>query len=189
VGIGITSPTRKLAVAGTWTNTGDYIMDSDSPVIQWTSGTLRFVTGGVNRVLIDSSGRVTTPYQPAFRAAITTTVLYTTTASDILFNSVSFNTGSYYNSGTGAFTAPVAGVYSFYIRAFIEVAGRATVDVRVNGTSVASSYGPTEQGDNCSTMVVVSLSAGDTVSCRLRQGTIYGGGGVDTSMFMGYLIG
>ena len=61
VGIGITSPTRKLAVSGTWTNTGDYLMDSGSPQLAWTSGDLRFKTGGLSGtevVRIDSSGNV-----------------------------------------------------------------------------------------------------------------------------------
>jgi len=48
VGIGITSPTRKLAVSGTWTNTGDYLMDSGSPQLAWTSGDLRLKTGGLS---------------------------------------------------------------------------------------------------------------------------------------------
>jgi hypothetical protein len=48
VGIGITSPTRKLAVSGTWTNTGDYLMDSGSPQLAWTSGDLRFKYAGLS---------------------------------------------------------------------------------------------------------------------------------------------
>jgi len=61
VGIGITSPTRKLAVSGTWTNTGDYLMDSSDPQLAWTSGTLRFKYGGLSgteAMRIDSSGNV-----------------------------------------------------------------------------------------------------------------------------------
>ena len=61
VGIGITSPTRKLAVSGTWTNTGDYLMDSGDPQLAWTSGTLRFKYGGLSgteAMRIDSSGNV-----------------------------------------------------------------------------------------------------------------------------------
>jgi len=61
VGIGITSPTRKLAVSGTWTNTGDYLMDSDSPQLAWTSGDLRFKYAGLSgteAMRINSSGNL-----------------------------------------------------------------------------------------------------------------------------------
>jgi hypothetical protein len=61
VGIGTTTPTRALTVVGTWTNTGDYLMDSGSPQLAWTSGDLRFKTGGLSGtevVRIDSSGTV-----------------------------------------------------------------------------------------------------------------------------------
>jgi hypothetical protein len=146
-------------------------------------------TNNTERMRIDSVGRVTTPFQPAFRAALTNTANYATTGSDIPFNSVAFNIGSHYNSGTGAFTAPVAGVYVFFVRTFLEFSGRCTTDIRVNGTAVISTYGPIEQGANSSTMAVFNLSANDTVSCRLRQGTIYGGGFLDGAQFMGYLLG
>jgi hypothetical protein len=61
VGIGISSPTRKLAVDGTWTNTGDYLMDSGSPQLAWSSGDLRFKYGGLGgteAARIDSSGNL-----------------------------------------------------------------------------------------------------------------------------------
>jgi hypothetical protein len=63
VGIGTSSPTRKLDVAGTWSNTGDYLMNSASPQLAWASGDLRFYSGGLagtgtERMRIDSSGNV-----------------------------------------------------------------------------------------------------------------------------------
>jgi hypothetical protein len=59
VGIGTTTPTRALHVVGTWMNTGDYLMDSGSPQLAWTSGDLRFKYGGLagtEAARIDSSG-------------------------------------------------------------------------------------------------------------------------------------
>jgi len=61
VGIGTTTPTRALSVVGTWTNTGDYLMDSGSPQFAWTSGDLRFKYGGLSgteAARIDSSGNL-----------------------------------------------------------------------------------------------------------------------------------
>jgi hypothetical protein len=60
VGIGTATPTRKLHVVGTWTNTGDYLMDSGDPQLAWTSGALRLKYGGLGgteAMRIDSSGR------------------------------------------------------------------------------------------------------------------------------------
>lgn len=142
-----------------------------------------------NSFVMDASGRITMPNQPAFRAELTTTTLYTNTTSDIAYNSTFFNTGNHYSTTTGLFTAPVAGRYAFFIRGFAEVAGRICIDLRVNGTPTTSTYGAQEQGDLSSTMAVVNLAANDTVAARLRSGTMYGGGGYDTAQFMGYLIG
>ena len=61
VGIGTTTPTRALTVVGTWTNTGDYLMDSGSPQFAWSSGDLRFKYGGLGgteAARIDSSGNL-----------------------------------------------------------------------------------------------------------------------------------
>ena len=61
VGIGTTTPTRALSVVGTWTNTGDYLMDSGSPQFAWSSGDLRFKYGGLGgteAMRIDSSGNL-----------------------------------------------------------------------------------------------------------------------------------
>ena len=67
---------------------------------------------------IDSSGIVTTPYQPAFkvawnsRSATGSGRLLSTNASDTLATGRDeFNTGSHFDTATGKFTAPVAGTY------------------------------------------------------------------------------
>jgi hypothetical protein len=71
VGIGTSSPTRALHVVGTWTNTGDYLMDSGSPQLAWSSGDLRFKYAGLSgteAMRIDSSGNLlvgTTTNSPA----------------------------------------------------------------------------------------------------------------------------
>ena len=73
-------------------------------------------TNDTPQLTIDTSGRVTVPNQPGFRAGRTGN--YTPGSGvDIVFNTTSaggmFNDGGHYSTSTGRFTAPVAGKYFF----------------------------------------------------------------------------
>ena len=76
-------------------------------------------TGVVERMRIDSSGRVTMPYQPVFAASGSTTQSWSGSANyqtlQLNLQYVSNNSrGSGYNTSTYRFTAPVAGMYMFF---------------------------------------------------------------------------
>ena len=77
-----------------------------------TSSTLSAVSGNFS---IDSSGRVTTPYQPMVYASKTTgnwANYYNGGAgTTFVFDTAPVNVGSSYNTSTGIFTCPVAGYY------------------------------------------------------------------------------
>ena len=75
-----------------------------SATIQHTNGTVA--------ATIDSSGRLLRPQVPAFHA-FNGALSGGATESIIQFTTTGVNNGSYYNTGTYRFTAPVAGDYFF----------------------------------------------------------------------------
>jgi hypothetical protein len=121
--------------------------------------------GGTERMRIDSSGRITTPYQPAFSAYRGSLTLATQTWTTIVYDNCTINRGSCYSTSTGRFTAPVAGYY--YFEAIGEGGGGAFHTLMsVNGGT------PAGQGDGAQNWTssnvsrqafVLSLAAGDYV--------------------------
>lgn len=78
---------------------------------------LAFFSGSTERMRIDSAGRVTKPYQPAFvvNASGSNTTLPSNDAIVVL-NSEVLDVGNDFNTSTYRFTAPVRGVYVFSYR-------------------------------------------------------------------------
>ena len=66
---------------------------------------------GVVYVNVDSSGRVTTPYQPRAHITKTTGNTLTTSASKISFDAATYDIGSNYSDANDRYTAPVTGYY------------------------------------------------------------------------------
>jgi len=74
--------------------------------------TTPFSGSSTERLRIDSSGRVTMPYQPMVSA--TRTINFGTLGGNTLlipYNSATVNVGNHYNTSTGLFTCPVSGKY------------------------------------------------------------------------------
>jgi len=172
------------------------------------SGRLDFVKpGSGSQMTIDSSGRVTMPYQSGFMAGIASTSDATISQNSLVpFNTVTstnaFNTGTNFNTSTNLFTAPVSGRYVFSFTLYFTNSGGSTGNmsaaIRVNGSFISftsgDAYGflsatPNSTGGviTSSTSVVLNLSANDTVGVAAKGASIriYPG----NCFFSGYLLG
>lgn len=116
---------------------------------------------------ISITGRIQASNQPAFHA---TSSNAPTTGTQWVFNAVTFNQGSNYNSSTGNFTAPVAGVYYFYVFG-LNAYGDASdtrISLRKNGVVYSGDrFIMTKSVSKWETIYgvsVMNLSAGDYVS-------------------------
>jgi hypothetical protein len=156
--------------------------------------------GGNTAIYADQSGRVTTPYQPAFMArnGAPLTINNSGTNFVIPYDTVITNIGSYYNGSTYRFTAPVTGFYFF--SADIQFTGTLNdygylfIRFHVNGNDIGQEkMMPRPSGGSYATMniaVGLYLSANDYVEAIVRQS---GGTTVtvraDQRSFSGFLVG
>lgn len=214
VGIGTSSPTGLLTLDG---NGDAYIAITHSSamaggmavqnrssggegVIAYNSSPggerWEFFINSSEKMRIDSAGRVTKPYQPAFYGAYTGVNVGWASNQTFGWNVVHMNVGNHFNGATGLFTAPVTGVYSFNYSAWAE-SGPTQVCFKVNGADFRPAGADTQGIANITsadgqrtggTTIVIPLAAGDYVHVGMRTGfadTIYMG----HSHFSGYLIG
>jgi hypothetical protein len=149
-------------------------------------------TANTERMRIDSSGRVTMPYQPSFSVSKTGGAVGPGTF--VVWNHVEHNIGSHYNSSNGAFTAPVSGVYavslnvmdestSTHINKQLNIYRNSYIYQRVYGTNDAGgSHGRWTWSGN------IYMSANDTLQILVNDMTIYGNQREYTN-FSGFLIG
>tara|TARA_R100000654_G_C2642043_1_gene121841 strand:- start:270 stop:773 length:504 start_codon:yes stop_codon:yes gene_type:complete len=156
-------------------------------------------TNDTTAMTVDTAGRILQPTRPIFYATADSSVSMTTSyAETTAFSNALVNVGSHYNTSTGRFTAPIAGVYNFAVASI----GNATATVYrfrlyKNGSSLnnheyrlqteGGSYGT--NGEFC---VVTSLSASDYVSIFVMSddGTdAYADSNFRYTYFRGHLMG
>lgn len=115
----------------------------------YSGGNLYFQTVSTTRMTIDSSGRVSTPSQPAFFAYCPTIGDYTEgNLVDLPFNTTAFNIGTaggHFNTANYRFTAPVAGVYHFSYNLFNN-GGSGRVSFKLNGSSYYNTQNQSTSG-------------------------------------------
>ena len=99
---------------------------------------------------------------------------------------VEFNDGGGYNSGSGSFTAPIAGIYTFCVYYRADGAGSARVLNLVKNGIVYEVIGPDiTSGTELTKWVTMKLDLGNVVSLTINTGTsTYSG----TGSFIGYKV-
>jgi hypothetical protein len=168
------------------------IIESRSDSITWTE-----------RVRIDSSGRVTMPYQPGFKISVgnrTATgsgrILSTDAGDTFSSNRDCFNTGNHFTTSNGRFTAPVAGRYMFIFSFMRNVANGSDINVRFQKNTASGEsqtmYGRIFAGAYTSNyqqsigVTITQLSVNDYVNLFIGANTsIYD----DDTFFAGHLLG
>ena len=151
-------------------------------------------TGGTDAMAIDSTGRVTTPARPSFRAKPSSTGTIAVN-NDLVFADVTttsfgcHNVGGHYNTSTGIFTCPVDGLYFFQFNVYQENTTDTEVDLFVNSNGVANGrfFATGDSYGTCNVSNSLLLSANDQVKGRVVVGTAYVNASV--SSFSGFLIG
>ena len=219
VGIGTASPASTLTVAHASgsdgrgirlvnsSNNQTYETRIGTEGIENTSYSIRDMTADVVRFSIDSSGRVTTPSQPAFHA-------YGTGGSWVVFSNGSWtklvlnatpplNIGSHYDSTNSKFVAPVAGVYHFYYKIYGRVQSGAAANTywqsrfQKNNNAIAGygslimAYLYNGSADETATYsMTISLAASDEITVHaISTGSYNGEYYPPACEFGGHLVG
>lgn len=152
---------------------------------------LVFTTNNQERVRVDASGRVTIPNQPAFTAYKDNGGVYGTVGT-VVFNNVVLNRGNHYNSSTGKFTAPVAGVYAFGFYAHTETvnANARVITFRKNNSGVSIIYVlPNNSREQVGKCFFIQMAAGDTMELYNDLTESWWAGDQSGMMFTGQLVG
>ena len=143
-----------------------------------------------NVIQADDSGRVTLPYQPAFRAVSAASGDFTTISGGVIpFASAPVNAGGHFNTSNSRFTCPVSGTYIFCFVGFNNGSSGERITFVVNNTSKfgqGSRMGATNDWDQTA---IATLSAGDYVEVK----STYGGATVylapEHTEFSGWFLG
>ena len=140
---------------------------------------------------IDKYGRRTLQYQPAFKCKLSSATGANFTGI-LVFNSVSYNIGSHYNSSNGRFTAPVDGRYLFCWYTNMERAGgngSFYADWMINGNLQGNRMYSHHSGawELIGGTIIFDLNANDYVQIKAITSGNWDGGSYGS--YSGYMLG
>ena len=166
-------------------------------------GTIQDHANGNNALVIDSSGRVTQPAKPAFRAEKrASNQTYSGGQPKITFEHETFDIGGNYDTSNSRFVAPVSGVY-FFQSILRFVADNQTLDygklmLFINGSinsdlfqfNVRADY---MQNSHVNGSCLVQLNANDYAEIMVEMSgsnpVIHAHSGGARTYFTGFLVG
>ncbi|XP_041650399.1 complement C1q-like protein 4 [Cheilinus undulatus] len=108
----------------------------------------------------------------------------------LIYKTVKTNIGNAYNSATGIFTAPVAGVYYFTFFCNANRGQKLLLELHKNSEKIISVIelnSDTDSDDNGGNAVFLQLQQGDQVYVRMMENTHVYGGDYHTT-FSGFLV-
>ena len=218
VGIGTSSPSAPLQVAGT-TNGLQSVFGLDSSGLkistfqktgndagvildaqESSNGTLTFATTGSERMRIDSSGAVTKPSQPAFLVTLASkqSNVAVNSAVTVDFDTEIFDQNADFNLGANTFTAPVTGRYQLNLSLYTnEIDSAADYYMAVIKTSNREYQNVIDPGVlasdpvywNQGVSVLADMDANDIAYAFIQQGNGNQQTDVATpTLFSGYLV-
>ena len=182
-------------VSGSTTTTSLYGNADEGWTTLLSGGSLNFrvnnASSGFNPMGIDTSGRVTTPYQPSASVKLNSdnsqcgqnvTVGPSgdlgTALATIKFETLVSNTGNHYSTSTGKFTCPVAGKYFVTFNSNVNM-GNATAntypEIHVNNALYIRAYDSNDYNQGSwvqqSITAIIPCSANDYIEIKLRCNT------------------
>ena len=153
-------------------------------------------TNGTTAAEISSGGILTAPKVPAFSARISST--HSTSGTTVVFDTEDSDNGSDYDTSTGIFTAPVAGMYSFTTRGariYNDPSGDYYLAIQKNGTNQIQFLNThvTNYFSWTGGSYVLDLAVGDEVKvqwwCAGSGNKRLYASGVNSAFFTGHLLG
>ena len=144
----------------------------------WTNTAfpIAFGTNNTERMRIDSNGRVTTPFQPAFQVYGATSPV--SNGNKVAWPSSKFNRGNHFDNTNSRFTAPVTGIYWMSVIFHLTTTNSpARPSFRVNGSDYSVGGDAAQTVTNVTGAEITSilqihmtLTAGDYVEVFARTG-------------------
>lgn len=148
---------------------------------------LHILNNNNSGIVMDTSGRVTTPSQPSFFVNASPSLNGDTFHS---FGTIQRNQGGHYNNSNGRFTAPVTGLYLFMASIWPSSGMNTTATYLVlkrNGHEMYGAHGVTNR-QSITFTALVNMTTNDYVDLR-RFGGWSRQSSTPRNFFGGYLVG